>query len=429
MRARIWKIISALSDMFWLLPAALVLAGIIFAVVAVSIDRSGIVPEWLLEAWLYNGGSTGARTLLGTVASSTIGVAGTVFSIMVAALSLAAGQMGPRLLRNFTRDRGNQIALGIFLGTFAYALIVLRTVRTRAEGEFVPHLSLTIAIGLALVCVGTLVYFIHHMSGRINVSTVIDLVSEDVRSAIKRFTGGDDPIEAPGEDFWRNAYEIRDRRHGYLQHIDEVGLAEYAHQKNIAIRLLVTPGHYVFPGAPFAVSTRPIEGVDEAIRNATALGTTRLSDSELEFSIRQLVEVAVRALSPGINDPYTAIGAIDRLGSGLCEMAGRQFPTNVFRRDGHVVLVIPAVDYEGLVAASFDMIRQNGDGQPAVITHLIDVLAKVADCESHAARKAVLERYGKLILLDAERIIQNPFDLDRFRERYRVFQGHLDNSI
>src|SRR6185312_16292395 len=114
---------------------------------------------WLLSAWLYNGGATGARTLLGAVASSTIGVAGTVFSITIAALSLAAGQMGPRLLRNFTKDRGNQITLGAFLGTFSYSLMVLRTVRSEDEGAFVPHLSLTFGILLAFVCVGTLVYF------------------------------------------------------------------------------------------------------------------------------------------------------------------------------------------------------------------------------------------------------------------------------
>ena len=126
--------------------------------------------------------------MLGAVASSTIGVAGTVFSITIAALSLAAGQMGPRLLRNFTRDRGNQVTLGAFLGTFSYALMVLRSVRTPGEGDFVPHLSLSVGILLAFVCVATLVYFVGHMAGRINVDTVIELVSEDVRSAIQRLT-------------------------------------------------------------------------------------------------------------------------------------------------------------------------------------------------------------------------------------------------
>ena len=177
----------------------------------VSLDRSGVVPQWLIDsAWLYSGGATGARTLLGAVASSTIGVAGTVFSITIAALSLAAGQMGPRLLRNFTRDRGNQITLGVFLGTFSYALMVLRSVRTPGEGEFVPHLSLSVGILLAFVCVATLVFFVGHMAGRINVDTVIELVSEDVRSAVQRLTTDAQPPAPPPADFWHNAVPVAD---------------------------------------------------------------------------------------------------------------------------------------------------------------------------------------------------------------------------
>jgi uncharacterized membrane protein len=180
------KLIAALGDTFWLLPGAAVIVGIIAGVGLVAVDRSGVVPQWLIDSpWLYNGGATGARTLLGAVASSTIGVAGTVFSITIAALSLAAGQMGPRLLRNFTRDRGNQLTLGTFLGTFSYSLMVLRSVRTQSEGLFVPYLALSISILLAFVCVGTLVFFVGHMAGRINVDTVVDLVSGEVRTAIQ----------------------------------------------------------------------------------------------------------------------------------------------------------------------------------------------------------------------------------------------------
>ena len=157
MRARIRKFVSDLAEKFWLLPGIMVVAGIVGAFAAIAFDRSSAVPSELLRGWLYDGGGTGARTLLGAVASSTIGVAGTVFSITIAALSLAAGQMGPRLLRNFTRDRGNQITLGVFLATFSYSLMVLRSVRTEAEGEFVPHLALSLSILLAFVCVATLV--------------------------------------------------------------------------------------------------------------------------------------------------------------------------------------------------------------------------------------------------------------------------------
>ena len=172
MNAHARKLLTTLGDTFWLLPAAMVVAGILLGVGLVDLDRSGDVPQGLIDSpWLYSGGGTGARTLLGAVASSTIGVAGTVFSITIAALSLAAGQMGPRLLRNFTRDRGNQLTLGAFLGTFSYTLMVLRSVRTHSEGEFVPHLSLTVSILLAFVCVATLVYFVGHMAGRINVGS------------------------------------------------------------------------------------------------------------------------------------------------------------------------------------------------------------------------------------------------------------------
>ncbi len=189
MIARTRKLLSDLSETFWLIPALMVVAGVLAAGGFVQLDRSGLIPQTVLNSrLLYDGGGTGARTLLGAAASSTIGVAGTAFSITIAALSLAAGQMGPRLLRNFTRDRGNQITLGIFLATFSYALMVLRSVRTQDEGAFVPQLSLSVSILLAFVCEATLVYFVGHMASRINVDTVIQLVSKDVRLAITRLT-------------------------------------------------------------------------------------------------------------------------------------------------------------------------------------------------------------------------------------------------
>jgi uncharacterized membrane protein len=316
--ARFRKLLSDLGETFWLLPGAMVVAGIILALGLVSLDRSGTIPKWLIESpWLYSGGGTGARTLLGAVASSTIGVAGTVFSITIAALSLAAGQMGPRLLRNFTRDRGNQVTLGAFLGTFSYALMVLRSVRTQEEGTFVPHLSLSIGILLAFVCVGTLVFFVGHMAGRINVDTVIDLVSQDVRVAIARLTTTDAQALPPSGAFWRQALPITDTRRGYLQQLDDTGLAAWAAKNKVSIRLLVRPGDYVFPGAPIALVLPSAADAGLAIRDATALGPQRVSAADLEFAVRQLVEVAVRALSPGINDPHTAISVLDRLGSAL----------------------------------------------------------------------------------------------------------------
>ena len=422
MKARFRKLLSAFGETFWVVPGLMVLAGVLLAVGLVSLDRSGVVPPPLLQsAWLYNGGGTGARTLLGAVASSTIGVAGTVFSITIAALSLAAGQMGPRLLRNFTKDRGNQITLGTYLGTFSYALMVLRSVRTHSEGEFVPHLSLSVGILLALVCVATLVFFVNHMAGRINVDTVIELVSHDVSAALARLSTDTPGPTPPSAEVWRDATPVVDPRRGYLQQLDDEGLATWAADHKTSIRLLARPGDYVFPGAPIALVSPTVEGVDDAIRDATALGPQRVSSADLEFAIRQLVEVAVRALSPGINDPHTAMSVLERLGAALCELTPRHLPSGVSCKDGIPVLVVPRVDYDGLTDTMFHMIRQNAEGSAAVLIRMLEILTAVVSCEREPKRVASLQRHADLVLGDAERSIEAPADFDDLRKRHRRF--------
>ncbi len=428
MTARLRKLLADLAETFWLLPALLVMVGVAGALGLVALDRSGLIPRWLLQNWLYDGGATGARTLLGAVASSTIGVAGTVFSITIAALSLAAGQMGPRLLRNFTRDRGNQLTLGVFLGTFSYSLIVLRSVRTEGEGGFIPHLSLSVGIALAFVCVATLVYFVGHMSGRINVDTVIELVSDDVHSAIQRLTTDRRQPAPPPLTFWRDAVPIADSRRGYLQQLDEAGLAAWAAEHETAIRLLVRPGDYVFPGAPIALMLPPVEGAGDAIRNATALGAHRVSSSDLRFAVRQLVEVAVRALSPGINDPHTAISVLDRLGAALCEIKPLFLPSGVSLLQERVVLVVPHIQYDQLVNTMFHMIRQSAAGNTSVLMRQLDVLTQVISCERDRERMVCLKRHADLVLDDAERDIASPGDLADLRRRHGAFMSMMDDG-
>ncbi len=434
-----YKIASFLTDRFWIIPGLMVCIGILAAIFLIEVDRSDWLPKSLLaSAWLYNGGGTGARTLLGAVASSTIGVAGTVFSITIAALSLAAGQMGPRLLRNFTHDRGNQITLGAFLGTFSYSLIVLRSVRTQEEGTFVPHLALSVAIFLALACVGMLVYFVGHMASRINVDTVVGLVSDDVRSAMTRLTAKDESSAAPPESYWHDASKVIDKRRGYLQHVDQGALAAWADDNRLSIKLLVRPGDFVFPGAPIAVfktragaevgltsdTSPPDESdVSAAIRNATSLGGERTSSEDLEYAIRQLVEVGVRALSPGINDPHTAISVIDRLASSLCDIAELSLPNGVWTKGDQVSLVVPSVDYAGLTDAMFHMLRQNGSGSVAVLIRMMDVIEKIASVEKRPERRRSLQRHAELVLADGQRNIANESDLNDLNRAYARFQS------
>ncbi len=428
MTARFRKLMADLAETFWLVPTLMIILAAVAALVSIKLDRSGTVPRVLLELWLYDGGATGARTLLGAVASSTIGVAGTVFSITIAALTLAAGQMGPRLLRNFIRDRGNQATLGAFLGTFCYALIVLRSVRTEAEGGFVPHLSLSIAVVLAFVCVATLVYFVGHMASRINVDTVIDLVSEDLQSALDHLTTDVRPIAPPPLTWWRDAVPVVDSRRGYLQQLDEQGLAAWAEEHRTAVRLLVRPGDYVFPGAPIAVVSPPVEGASEAIRDATALGAQRVSSSDLRLAIHQLVDVAVRALSPGINDPRTAISVLDRLGAALCEMRLLYLPSGVSERNGRPVLVVPHIQYDQLLSSMLHMIRQNAAGCTVVLIRQLEVLTQVVSCERDPERMDSLKRHADLVIDDAERDISTPSDLEDVRRRHRIFIAMMERG-
>jgi len=400
----------------------MVLTGVILAVMLLHVDRNDMLPSWLVDAgWFYDGDGAGARTLLGAIASSTIGVAGTVFSITIAALSLAAGQMGPRLLRNFTRDRGNQFTLGALLGTFSYALIVLRSVRGQDESSFVPGSSLAFAMMLAGLCVATLVYFVGHMASRINVDTVLELVTEDIREAMDGWVTAEPQAAPPPEAFWRGAIPILEARCGYLQELDERGLADWAAEHGTAIRLLVRRGEYVFPGAPIALMTVSVPGAQGAIRDAVALGTTRGSAADLGYAVRQLTEVAVRALSSGINDPHTALSVLDRLGKALCDLAGRRVQNGVTVRNASIVLSAPTIDYTSLVEVMFTMIRQSAAANTAVLIRMLDVMSAVLSCETEPERRSALARHAELVWVDAQRTIGNPADLaDVARSRSRL---------
>ncbi|QJE02466.1 DUF2254 domain-containing protein [Massilia forsythiae] len=429
MKSRLYKWLADALDAFWPLPAAMVIAGILLAVGMLHLDENGALPGWLDgSSWIYNGGGTGARTLLGTIAASTIGVAGTVFSITIAALSLAAGQMGPRLLRNFTRDRGNQVTLGAFLGTFSYSLMVLRRVRTTEESLFTPHLSLTVCVILAFACVATLVYFVGHMASRINVDTVVELVSDDVHRAVDGIRTVSDQAPRPPDAFWSGATAVKDNRSGYLRHVDAAALADWAAEHGTALRVLRRPGDYVFPGAPIAMMTVPVAGVGALIHAHSVLADNRSGANDVEDALRQLVEVAVRALSPGINDPHTAMSVLDRLGAVLCKLARCELDTGVHLRNGEIALEMPDVNYDRLVGLMLHMIRQNAAGSAAILIRMLDVLAQVAHCETLPDRRVTLIHHVSLVCMDAARTIGNASDLDTVNARAALFHEALQHA-
>lgn len=426
-RLRGW--LEGLGDAFWLRPAIVVAACVLLGEAAVWAERAGVGASSLPGSWLYAGGEAGARALLGAVATSTIGVAGTTFSITVAALSLASGQMGPRLLRNFVRDPGNQLALGVFLGTFAYTLVVLRTVRSAAEGAFVPHIGVSGAMALALLCVATLVWFVHHIATGINVETVIELVHEDLSAAVRRLTLERPDPPPPDDAPCDGGAPVVLPRSGYLRALDDGALADWAAEQGATLVLLVRPGDYIQPGLPVVelFPAAATEGVEEALAGAFSLGSRQAATQDLEFAVRQLVEVAVRALSPGVNDPFTAMAVLDRLGAALCELAPRHLSGPATLRAGRAVLHRRRItDYDGLCDAMFHMIRQNAaDGSPAVLIRLLETLARVATVEARPERRASLRRHADLALTAARAGTIDAATLSDLEARRRAFPAEV----
>ena len=267
--------------------------------------------------------------------------------------------MGPRLLRNFTRDRGNQVTLGIFLGTFAYALMVLRTVRSRDEAHSCRISASPRRRCLAFVCVGTLVWFVHHVATAHQRRHRHRPGHADLGATPSPRYRDEPPAPAPGAA-GRGA-PVPDARRGYLQQLDEDGLADWAAEQAPPV-LLVRPATTCSPARRVALVEPAADGAERGgLRAAHRARRPAAAAQDLEFAVRQLVEVAVRALSPGINDPHTAIASLDRLGAALCELAPRTCRPGVVRGDGRAALV-GHVDYAGLVDAMFHMIRQNAAG-------------------------------------------------------------------
>jgi len=402
-RLRQWW--SDLLAHFWLRPALMTVSASALAMALVRLEGVLDLPGWL-DAIVYGGDMGAARDVLGVIAGASIGVAGTTFSITVAALAMATSQMGPRLLRNFTRDPGNQYTLGTLVASFAYSLIVLRSVHGADNSAFVPHLAVTAALLFAAASVAMLIWFIHHVASSINLDHVVALVHSELSSALQalppRPAAEDDacppPTDLPPDWPGKSAAPLAAPGSGYLRVLDDHALANWAAENDALLRLFVRPGGYVFPGSTIGEVVPALlhAAAQQALATGVKFGEARNVEQDVEYAVRQMVEVGLRALSPGINDPFTAITVLDHLGAALCNVADRSLPDGCTWRDGVLRLQRPATDYAGLVDAMFHMLRQAGCGMPSVIIRMLEVLGAVAAVEQDPQRRRVLRRHVDL---------------------------------
>ncbi|MEX0643558.1 MAG: DUF2254 domain-containing protein [Pirellulales bacterium] len=406
---------------FWFVPAVIVLGAVGLAAGLIAVDAT-VVPH-VDKRWplIFGSGASGARGLLSSVAGSMITVAGVVFSITIVALSLTSSQYTSRILRNFMRDRMTQVVLGVFVGIFAYCLVVLRTIRGSDEGAFVPSLAVLGGLVLAFVGIGYLIFFIHHISMSIQASSIIAAAAEETIAAVDHLfpnelgdnadeDGEGSPAASLGGQTWT---AIGARQTGYIESIDGDALLAWPRKRGTILRMERGIGEFVVEGAPL-VSVAGPGGPDKetaAELNAVyVISRQRTVQQDAGFGIRQIVDVAIKALSPGVNDTTTAVMCVDYLSAIIVRLAVRRIATPHRLDQGKLRVITRGPTFGSLLAEAFDQIRQNAEGNVAVLRRLLLALEIIARQTANIRRRQALRQQADLIASTAERTIPSPHD-------------------
>ncbi len=424
------------KDSLWFVPTFMTLGAGALAFGAIQLDMAGLLPRSEVGLWIFSGSASGARGVLTAIASGLITVTGVVFSVTIVALQLASTQFTPRILRNFMADRGNQVVLGAFIGTFTYALLVLRVVRGGADPAgadaaaagatgagaagstaFVPNIAVTGAVVLTVVSIGLLIYFIDHSARSVQASTIIHRVMHDGMRALSRLVpetvgiAGDDDVAAvlpaaPGR-------LVDSERSGYVQGLNHEALLDLLEGGNRTVRIERQVGDFVLPGTVLATvwpSGSDSDDTAGAIRDAFVLGRQRTPHMDLELAFIELVDIAVKALSPGINDPTTATLCVDRIIELLLAFGRRDPPGRVRRADhGRSALILPRLELVSLMDLAFDQIRHFGAGNPRFARTLLERLEQLGALLPPEHRRTVA-RHVAATLRSSRAQVEEPSD-------------------
>ncbi|MGV3530854.1 MAG: DUF2254 domain-containing protein [Chthoniobacteraceae bacterium] len=404
----------------WFVPGLLVLAAAVLAVVLVEVDVA-FAEKLQQQRWepLLNAGAEGARGMLTAIASSMITVAGVAFSITIVTLSLASTQYTPRILRNFMRDRANQVVLGFFVAVYTYCLIVLRTIRGGGEEDgsgFVPLLAVAVGMLMALLSIGFLIFFIHHVATSIQASTILKAITEETARAID--TLYPEELE-PGEEERISHAEIDNEGwaavdapgNGYLQHIDAESLMELAEKHETTLMLASGAGDFVIKDSPLLRTHRKLdEAAEDSLRACFVIADFRTVHQDAGFGIRQIVDIASKALSPGVNDTSTAVSCLDYLAAILSRLASRRIGSAYEQADGEQRVFGPAERFERYLAKALDEIRHNARGNVIILRQLLCVIRRVSAVTRSPARRSALLAQARLTAEYADQTLAAPYE-------------------
>lgn len=418
--AQLIKHWNTLEGSYWFIPTVMSILAAILSFVLIAID-SRIGDEWIANmSWIYSIRAEGARGLLTTVAGSMIGVAGVTFSITIAALSYTTSTLGPRLLTNFMNDRGNQITLGTFVSTFVYCLLLLRVVQGDHEdgAAFVPHLALLFAVGMAVASLAVLIYFIHHITESLHVSNVVANVAGELDVAIDDYqrrveADYDKPPAWLPSDFDEQSVAVRANGDGYIQNLIFGSLVRRAVEHDLVLRIERSPGDFVATGQILLWAwpkARVDDDVAAGLVEAYAWGRLRTQSQDVFFLVNELVEIAARALSPGINDPYTAMGCLDWLSVAINRVARDDISSrHGFDSDDTLRVWAQGFDFAKLVSAVYDQLRAYFAGDRNTAVHMLTRIGdsgeflRNADQRKHMQTQAEALHEAAVVAMTSER--------------------------
>lgn len=407
----------------------IVVGAVVVAVLAVEFDTT--LAADTLSRWprLFGARADGARGMLEVIASAMMTVAGLTFSITVLVLSMAASQYTPRVIRTFMSSRSTQVVLGVFIGIFAYCLIVLRSIRGGTE-SFVPSTSVTLAIVLALIGVGVLVYFIHHIAESIQASTIIHSVAtETLRAIDDTFPSLLTPSSTDSPESCVPAPHVRwhpvpSRCLGYLQTVDIRGLTSAATRHDTIIRMEAKVGDFIAEGQPLASATAPPnDELADELNRLFLIGRHRTVEQDVGVGIRQLVDIALRALSPALNDPATAAMCIDFLYAILARLASRRIIAEDCFDNGQLRVIMKGPDFRNFLEGAFEQIAENAGASTSTYLRLLATLKMLAEHTHDADRRRHIAVQVQLTADYANRRLHFSTNLARIEQHRRAALG------
>ncbi len=422
---------------FWFIPSMIVLASIVLAALLIEADAL-VSDRWLAQSSrLFGTGAEGARGMMSTIAGSMMTVVGVTFSMVLMVLAMASSQYTSRILRNFIHSRVTQVVLGVFAGIFTYCLIVLRTIRSGDEGAFVPNLAATFGFILALGGVGALIFFIHHIATSIQASSIIASVADETIAVIDRLFPanlGEEPSDEtderpahpPSEQQWR---PVMAGESGYIQGVNNAALLRLAHDRDTIVWMDHGVGDFVVQNTKLvslAMQELPDQPTIDDVLATFSISRFRTVHQDATFGIRQIVDIALKALSPGINDTTTAIMCIDYLSTILARIAPRQIPSSHRFEEGKLRVIAKGPNFEDLLTESFDQIRCNAKGNVAILSRMLGSLQTLAGLTASPRRRHAIGEQLGWIAEQAKRCVESAHDRTRIDARVARVREALD---